>query len=150
MAKKNPRIAAIMAETVASSDDKLARIQAIMDEAEEEDDAEAEGNDAPPADDVKEDDDDKVDAKTARAIIALPEAKGREALANHLAFQSGMTVANAKATLALAPIAKASGLTPMQPDVGAGPVGSSVQSRGDGLMAAAQARASEITARTRR
>jgi capsid assembly protease len=117
MAKRNPQIAAIMAEAEASSDDKLARIQAIMDEEEE---ASAESEDVP-VEDEEEDDaapEASVDAKTAKAIIALPEAKGREALANHLAFEPGMTVVKAKATLALA--TKATALNPLNPQIGVG------------------------------
>lgn len=48
-------------------------------------------------------DDEKVDAKIAQAILALPEAKGREPLAARLAFRPGMTVEQAKGDLAAAP-----------------------------------------------
>lgn len=81
-----------------------------MDEDEEDaPPAEAEGGE-PPADEdeAEEQEDGKVDAKTAEAILALPEAKGRDALARKLAFKAGMTVADAKELLAAAP--KASGL----------------------------------------
>lgn len=44
-----------------------------------------------------------VDATVAQAILALPEAKGREALAQRLAFKPGMTLEEAKADLAAAP-----------------------------------------------
>lgn len=46
---------------------------------------------------------DAVDPKTAEAILDLPEAKGRDALARKLAFSPGMTVATAKGLLDAAP-----------------------------------------------
>jgi ClpP class serine protease len=56
--------------------------------------------------------DDKLDARAAldraQAILALPEAKGREPLAQELAFDpdfAGVSVDKAKATLAKAPLA---------------------------------------------
>ncbi len=123
MAKKTmkARIAAVQASD-ASADDKLSRIQAIMDETDEEEEIEAEGDDAAPANDGEDDEEEAAPEAsamaTAKAIIALPEAKGREALANHLAFEAGMTVAKAKATLVLAP--KASALNPLNPNIGVG------------------------------
>lgn len=114
----------------ASSDDKLARIRAIMDE--EEDGADASASDDPADEGEEEEDEAAPEANamaTAKAIIALPEAKGREALANHLAFEPGMTVAKAKATLALVP--KASTLNPINPQIGVGDAPKSAQAGAD-------------------
>lgn len=44
-----------------------------------------------------------VDPAVAQAVLALPEAVGREKLANRLAFKPGMTVEEAKADLLAAP-----------------------------------------------
>ena len=44
-----------------------------------------------------------VDPATAEAILDLPEAKGREAMARKLAFNPGMTIAAARDLLASAP-----------------------------------------------
>lgn len=48
-----------------------------------------------------------ADRQRRTAIMALPEAKGREALADHLHASTDMTVEQVKATLAVAPEAKA-------------------------------------------
>jgi ClpP class serine protease len=67
--------------------------------------AEDDAEDAPKAADKDTDKDGDKDGDkmaTAQAIMNLPEAKGRAALAQHLAFQPGATVKGAKATLALA------------------------------------------------
>jgi ClpP class serine protease len=103
---------------------QLARLRAELpeDEAEnEEDDADAEADDEEPAaetdeddagaesddeeDDVDAEDDDEgeVNARVARQVLALPEARGREALAQELAFEPGMTVSRARRLLGKAP-----------------------------------------------
>lgn len=70
---------------------------------EDDDDPAAEGDE----DEEAEDDDEEIDAKTARAIVRLPEAKGREGLAQQLAFTPGMTRGRARRLLAAAPKASA-------------------------------------------
>lgn len=77
------------------------------DAEEDEPKTDADGN---PIDEEAEEDKNLPSAKTSKAILALPEAKGRTALAQKLAFMPGMTAANAKAALAASP--KASGRTP--------------------------------------
>lgn len=67
------------------------------------------------------------DGPTVLAILALPEAKGRDNLAKALAGQSGMTVANAKTLLAAAP--KASALAVQDPPVA--PSGGAPAANGD-------------------
>lgn len=67
------------------------------DMAEDDEPAEAESG----AED-EEADDDGVDPKAAKAILALPEAKGREPLAQELALTPGMTADRARALLAKA------------------------------------------------
>lgn len=118
MQTREQRIAAVMAgKTSAKTDsEKLEEIRKIMDE-EEKPEAEGEGDEPtdedPPAD--AETDEEKaaragkgkpaatIDPAVAQAILGLPEAKGREGLAQRLAFKPGMTVAEAKADLAAAP-----------------------------------------------
>lgn len=99
----------------ARADAELARLEEEEAQAAEEGEGDPEDPavdpETPPADaeedpvdpEAAEDDDQMVNAKTAQAILALPEAKGREALAQRLAFKPGMTVAEAKADLAAAP-----------------------------------------------
>jgi signal peptide peptidase SppA len=129
--KTRAKIAAVLAAkpSAKTAEEKLADIQKIMDEEEdaaegEDEDVDAEGEedeDAPAAEGEDEetdaeDDEDKpaavarkrkakvfVNPVVAQAILALPEAKGREALAQRLAFKPGMTVEEAKADLAAAP-----------------------------------------------
>jgi signal peptide peptidase SppA len=75
-------------------------------DAEDEPDPDAEDEPDPDAeDDPDPDAEDEPDDEMARAqaILDLPEARGCEALARKLAFQKGMTVANAKDLLATAP-----------------------------------------------
>ncbi len=75
-------------------------------DAEDDPDPDAEDEPDPDADDDPDPDaEDEPDDEMARAqaILDLPEATGREALAKKLAFQKGMTVANAKDLLATAP-----------------------------------------------
>lgn len=149
MALNTSKWAAIDASD-ASPEEKLTKIRAIMDEDNE---ANAEGEDGAPAeDDVEDDIEDAAEGEqepeanaetgpmaTAKAILALPEAKGREALAQHLAFEPGMTVAKAQATLNAAP--KASALKPVNPQLGAGPAASAAPAdKGLALVASAMAK----------
>lgn len=117
--KRAAKLAAIEAIRASAKTDseKLEEIRKIMDE--EDDEATAEDGDKteddPPADGATDEEKEAkaraagakpsamVDASVAQSILALPEAKGREALAQRLAFKPGMTVAEAKADLAAAP-----------------------------------------------
>lgn len=121
MQTREQRIAAVMAgKTSAKTDsEKLDEIRKILDEqddadaADEDGDGEEDSEDAPAAEGENEEETsaragkDKpvatIDPAVAQAILALPEAKGREGLAQRLAFKPGMTVAEAKADLAAAP-----------------------------------------------
>lgn len=85
-------------------------------EDEDEPELDAEGNPIEKEPAAENDDKDGDKMATAKAILALPEAKGRGPLAQHLAFQPGATVAGAKATLALAPKSRA---TVTDPDISA-------------------------------
>lgn len=72
----------------------------------EEDDASAETEDEDQASTESGNDEEEegdVDAKVAKAVLGLPEAKGREQLAQELAFTPGMTTAKAQRLLAAAP-----------------------------------------------
>lgn len=62
--------------------------------------AAAEGDPDPVDPDTDAEDAAPVDAKTAKAILALPEAKGREAQAQQLAFTPGMSTSSARSILA--------------------------------------------------
>lgn len=76
--------------------------------ADEEEDKDAPAGDDETAEDGDEEDeaeDEEVDPKTARAILDLPEARGREDLAKELAFTPRMTVARARRALSKAPVA---------------------------------------------
>lgn len=85
------------------------------DEVEDEDDPVAEGDeeevvetDEEAADededmDAEGDESDDVNARMAKAILALPEARGREQLAQALAFTPAMTASRARSLLAAAP-----------------------------------------------
>jgi capsid assembly protease len=131
--KRAAKLAAIagVKASAKTSDEKLDEIQKILDEEDEteaegegdepaeDDKPEGEGEGDEPAEDDKpegEGEEDKPDARAGRkpavakvdpavaqAVLALPEAKGREALAQRLAFKPGMTVVEAKADLAAAP-----------------------------------------------
>ena len=116
------RLAAILA----SEDDeqtKLASIEAAAaadddeDENENEDEAEDSEDDTGASseedddnDDEEEEDDDEENAsasagiKTAKVILNLPEAKGRESLARELAFEPGITAKRAKRLLSASPV----------------------------------------------
>lgn len=119
MKTREQRIAAVMAgkTSAKTAEEKLDEIRKIMDE-EDEADAEGEGDDvededAPAAEGEEEEETTAragnakpaatIDPAVAQAVLDLPEAKGREALARRLAFKPGMTVAEAKADLAAAP-----------------------------------------------
>lgn len=54
----------------------------------------------------------KAERSRVQGIQSCEEAKGREALANHLAFNTEMSVADAKAMLAVAPAAAAAAAAP--------------------------------------
>ncbi|PHY12831.1 hypothetical protein CSW58_10040 [Caulobacter sp. B11] len=78
-------------------------------EGEGEDDAEDDAEDAPQAEgegegeaEDAEPEADKVSAATAKAVLDLPEAKGREKLAKKLAFTPGMSVKTAQGLLSAA------------------------------------------------
>lgn len=117
----------------------LAKNQAEEDnEVEDKEDEEAEtsskkgagAKDAVPDEEDSADDDDKKSSKSAEderkriaAIIGDEEAKGREQLAQHLAFNTSMGVADARAALAAAP-KSSGGLSALMagagnPDIGA-------------------------------
>lgn len=102
--KRSAMVAAMTAAGLSA-----AQIKATEDELDKAGEAEDEEGEDAPADEGAgegagaEGEDDKVDARTAKAILALPEAKGREGLANKLAFTGGMTVETAKGLLAAAP-----------------------------------------------
>lgn len=111
---KKQRMAEITAlpASAMSDSDKLKEIQKILDEPGDDAPAEDPPEDAPAsaADEPPEEDKDAkaakakmVDPAVAQAILALPEAKGREGLAQRLALKPGMTVEDAKADLAAAP-----------------------------------------------
>jgi ClpP class serine protease len=122
MQTREQRIEAVMAgkTSAKTAEEKLEEIRKIMDE-EDDADAEGEGDDVDDEEadpDAEGETDDEKEAKAragkakpaatidpavAQAILDLPEAKGREALARRLAFKPGMTVAEAKADLAAAP-----------------------------------------------
>ncbi|WP_421792765.1 S49 family peptidase [Hyphobacterium sp.] len=87
---------------------KLAAIELIVgeDQTDEETEVEEEEEETPAAateeeetEAEEEEEDGTVDAKTARAILALPEAKSRPKLAGELATEPGMTVKTAKRLL---------------------------------------------------
>ena len=97
----------------------------------------------PPVDPNAESEDGKVDAATAQAVLALPEAKGREKLAQRLAFKPGMTLAEAQATLADAPRGTRLADAMRDPDVAANGGGTGTPGLGAHLMADAKARAEQ-------
>lgn len=57
----------------------------------------------------------KAERVRAKGIMASPEAKGREALAEHFAYETDMSVEAAVAALKLAPTASADGDEPEDP-----------------------------------
>ena len=152
----------------------LARIQAAMAEdgtvPGEDEDAPAAEDDAddtadPAAEDGMDDVEDDADEEggmdaTARAeqrrisaIMDAPEARGREALARHLAFKTRQTPAQAIAALKAAPVASARRGLGADPAIGAAAPGRSganggaaaANDRDAGLVAAAKARAQALT-----
>lgn len=126
---KKARIDAVMSRTALTPEEKLEKIQQILDEeetseaeAEEETDAAAEGEEEETVAEGEEEEtaaegeeeevaaegeEEEPTAKAAlaraKAILALPEAKGREQLAHKLAFTAGMSVKTAKGLLAASP-----------------------------------------------
>lgn len=106
-------------------------------------DAESDDPDAGDEDADAEDDDDQVDARTAKAIMDLPQARGREKLARSLAFTRGMTVRRASRLLADAPRGEtlASRMNGRDPRVTPSGARAGGGKPGEKLMAAAKARA---------
>ena len=79
---------------------------------EDEDDTTAEDEDEDTTSEEDEDEEDgQVDAKTARAILGLKEAKGRDKLAAKLATTPGMTVKRARGLLAASSRSSSSSLS---------------------------------------
>lgn len=110
---REQRIAAVMAgkTSAKTSDEKLDEIRKILAE-EDEGEGEGEGGEGEGEDAPANEDDKPADASAplarAQAILALPEAKGRESLAQQLAFDTdfaGVSVEKARATLAKSPLA---------------------------------------------
>lgn len=118
-------------------------------ETDEDEASDGAGGDEPAAegDDDDADEDGEVDAKVAKAVLALPEAKGREALAHNLAFTPGMTVSRARKALASAPKASRLSERMQGQDPGLSSDGGSGDATGDArLKAAAQKRSAAATA----
>jgi ClpP class serine protease len=126
MKTREQRIAAVMAgkTSAKTADEKLDEIRKIMDEeedpaaeGEEEEDPAAEGEEEedPAAEGEEEEEPEASGPKGAKpaaaltgkgrikAILALPEAKGREALAQEIALETDLTVTQAKGMLAKSP-----------------------------------------------
>lgn len=82
------------------------------DEDAEDEDPDKDAEDEDPDEDAEDED----DMARAKAILALPEAKGRSALAQELAFEKGITVARAKTLLGKAVRSKARA-TVTDPDI---------------------------------
>jgi ATP-dependent Clp protease protease subunit len=124
--KTRAKIAAVLAakpDAKKTSDDKLDEIRKILDEeedpaaeGEEEDPPAAEGEEEdPPAAEGEEEEETEARKRGAnpsatangkgriKAILSLPEAKGREAQAQHIALETDLTVEQAKGMLAAAP-----------------------------------------------
>lgn len=121
MALRN-RLSAAMPALLAAApkttaEDQLKAIQDILDAEDDEEEEDLEEDDADASDDVSDEEDDPM--AIAQAVMNLPEAKGREALAKVLAFQKGASVSRAKAALAAAPKGRTMGHVP-NPDIGAG------------------------------
>lgn len=108
-------LAAFSKPDAKSDTETLQEIRKLVNESED-DEAEAEVADEETDDEETPPEDDKPDARApkakpaatvdpavAQAVLALPEAKGREKLAQRLAFKPGMTVEEAKADLLAAP-----------------------------------------------
>lgn len=109
--------------------------------------AAAESGAEPAPDEGEEDGAETVDAKVARAVLALPEAKGREALAQQLAFEPGMTVAKAKSFLSAAGKSSTLGGRMTDPNLSAYGGGQSAQDAGAMLVADAKERAAARSGR---
>lgn len=104
-------------------------------------DEEAEGDDPDAEDEDAEGDDSEKAMARAKAILALPEAKGRQALATELAFTKGMTAAKAGRILRAA--GKVTGrATPTDPKLssnGNGPKAGTPDALANEVLAAAKA-----------
>lgn len=108
---KRTAVAAIVSNAALTATAKVSAIAAMIEEEEaaaadpaEEEEETAAADPAAPAGEEDEEEEAPADPMaTAQAILNLPEAKGREALARKLAFMPGQTVASAKGLLAAAP-----------------------------------------------
>lgn len=122
---KSARIEALLNRDAMSDEEKLTKIRQILDEEEEaaegedeettaeeteettaegeEEETTAKGEEEEPSAEGEEEEPAAKALANAQAILALPEARGREQLAQKLAFKSGMTPAAAKELLAAAP-----------------------------------------------
>lgn len=122
---RDQRIAAVMAgKTSAKTEsEKLEAIQAILDEPTTGAEGEGGGEGEPAANEDEEipaatgDEETDKEAKASKsrikAILALPEAKGRNAQAQHIALETDLTVEQAKGVLASSP--KATGFVATDP-----------------------------------
>jgi capsid assembly protease len=116
--KIRAKVAAILAAkpNAKTAEEKLADIQKILDEEEEGEEPDAPDEEQVAAEDGAEEEEETearagkpkpaaaVDSKgRIKAILALPEAKGREAQAQHIALETDLTIDQAKGLLASAP-----------------------------------------------
>lgn len=113
--------AGLSAAQIKAVEAELDKVDCAEGEGDGEGEGGGEGGDMPPGE-MPPEDGETVDAKVAQGILALPEAKGREGLAQKLAFQPGMTIDNAKGLLAAAPKASTLGerMAGQDPKVAAG------------------------------
>jgi capsid assembly protease len=138
MALRQKIQAALAARAEASSaEDTLDAIRQLLDDTGESDD----GEDDPDAEGAPGESGEPEDPMAvAAAILKLPEAKGRETLAQALAFQKGQTVAQAKTLLAAAPKASRLANGVPNPDLGPAPASGGSSSPAASVMQAARAR----------
>lgn len=101
--KRSVVLAALAAANLSAEQVAAVEAELPAEDGEEEGEAPAEAAAEPEEEPAAGEEEEQIDAKVARAILALPEAKGREAMAQRLALKPGMTVAEAKADLASAP-----------------------------------------------
>jgi capsid assembly protease len=138
MALRQKIQAALAARAEASSaEDTLDAIRELLDDTGESDD----GEDDPEAEGAPGEDGEPEDPMAvAAAILKLPEAKGRETLAQELAFQKGQTVAQARTLLAAAPKASRLAGNVPNPDLGPAPASGGSSSPAASVMQIARAR----------
>ena len=137
MALRQKIQAAMAARAEASSaEDTLDAIRELLDDTGETDDGEddADAETAP-----GEDGEPEEPMAVAAAILKLPEAKGRETLAQALAFQKGQTVAQARTLLAAAPKASRLAGNVPNPDLGPAPANGGSSSPAASVMQLARA-----------